>query len=262
MNTTQTPNGNRLGALADWRRYVPWEGRAGRTDIVLMAAIIAVIAFGLALRPAKPFLIASHPVLLAFLAGDLTAIGAAAAYARIGEAPLWLVILAGAVGMMKLDVLTWWTGRLWGGGIIRMFTTSQRTQRLALRTTELKPWILGAAVVLANLPGVPTPIVYAVAGMAGMRLITLVLLDLLGTLLITAVVAGLGYGLGQHAVDFVLMIDKYALLASITMLTTAAVLPFVKRLVAGTARRAGRGFARRSGDAGPGTRGETVNCAQ
>ncbi len=66
-------------------------------------------------RPLKPFLLASHPVLLAFLTGDRTATGAAAAFARIGEAPLWLVV-AGAVGMVKLDRLTWWTGRQWGSG--------------------------------------------------------------------------------------------------------------------------------------------------
>jgi hypothetical protein len=63
-----------------------------------MGAILGVVALGLALRPLKPFLVGSNPVALEFLSGDLTAIGAAAAFARIGEAPLWLVFLAGAAG--------------------------------------------------------------------------------------------------------------------------------------------------------------------
>jgi membrane-associated protein len=138
-------------------------------------------------------------------------------------------VLAGAVGMMKFDWLTWWTGRQWGLGIIRMFTTSERVQRIALRATELSPWIVGGAVVIAVLPGVPTAVVYAVAGWAGMRLTTFLLLDLLGTVLMTAIVAGLGYGLGQHAVDLVLLVDKYASLVSLTMIAVAATVPLIRR---------------------------------
>ena len=106
-----------------------------------MGAILGVVALGLLLRPLKPFLLASHPVALEFLTGDLTAIEAAAAFARIGEAPLWLVVVAGAAGMVKFDWLTWWAGRQWGGGIIRLFTTSERAQHFAGRAAELNPWI-------------------------------------------------------------------------------------------------------------------------
>src|SRR5215207_527634 len=123
------PSDDEPRGSAAWRRYVPWQRPATGVDKALMGAILAVVAVGLVLRPLKPFLLASHPVLLEFLTGDLTAIGAAAAFARIGEAPLWLVVLAGVVGMMKLDWLTWWAGRQWGRGIIRMFTTSERAQR-------------------------------------------------------------------------------------------------------------------------------------
>ena len=157
------PTPDRPQTITAWRRYVPWQGSASRTDMAVMGAILGVVALGLVLRPLKPFLLASHPVTLEFLTGDLTAIGAAAAFARIGEAPLWLVVVAGAAGMVKLDWLTWWTGRQWGGGIIKMFTTSERAQRFAGRATELDPKILRAAVVLAVLPGVPTAVVYAMA---------------------------------------------------------------------------------------------------
>lgn len=208
---------------------MPWEGRAGRVDLALMGAILGVVALGVVLRPLKPFLLASHPVLLEFLTGDLTAIGAAAAFARIGEAPLWLVIVAGAAGMIKFDWLSWWTGRQWGLGIMRMFTTSGRALRLAERATELNPWVVRAAVVLAVLPGVPTALVYAVAGWTRMRLTTFMLLDALGTLAMTALVAGLGYGLGQRAVDVVLLVDKYASAMSLTMIAVAAAVPWIRR---------------------------------
>jgi membrane protein DedA with SNARE-associated domain len=230
-NEQRAPQGGR------WRRWVPWQGRATRTDKALMAAILAVVAIGIALRPLQPFLIASHPVLLEFLSGDLTAIGAAAAFARIGEVPLWLVVVAGAVGMIKLDWLTWWAGRQWGQGIIRMLTTSQRAQQWAQRGRDADPRVLRMAVVLAMLPGVPTAVVFALAGWAGMRLSTFLLLDMVGALAMTGLVAGVGYGLGQHAVDIVLLIDRYASAVSLTLIGLAVLLPLLKRLLRRTRQR-------------------------
>ena len=212
-----------------WRRFVPWQGSATRTDMALMGAILGVVAMGLVLRPLKPFLLASHPVTLEFLTGDLTAIGAAAAFARVGEAPLWLVILAGTAGMVKLDWLTWWTGRQWGAGIVRMLTTSTRAQRFAGRATQLHPNVLRAAVVLAVLPGIPSAVIYAMAGWARMRLATFLLLDIAGALLMTGLVASLGYGLGQRAVDVVLLVDRFASVVSLTLIAAAVVIPWARR---------------------------------
>jgi membrane protein DedA with SNARE-associated domain len=222
---------------AVWRRLVPWEGAATRVDVALMGAIGGVIAFGLLLRPVKPFLLAEHPAALAFLTGDLTAIGAAAAFARVDELPLWLVVVAGAGGMVKFDWLAWWAGRQWGGGIVKMFTTSERTQRFASRGAELNPWIVRSAVVLAVLPGVPTAVVFAMAGWMRMRLATFLLLDLAGALLMTGLVAALGYGLGQRAVDVVLMVDSYAATVSLTLIAAAVVLPMVRRRLRPAAAR-------------------------
>jgi membrane protein DedA with SNARE-associated domain len=213
------------------RPWVPWQGRASGVDKALLAAILAVVAFGIVLRPLQPFLIASHPVLLGFLSGDMAAVGAAAAFARIGEVPLWLVVVAGATGMIKYDWLTWWAGRQWGQGIIRMFTTSHRALQWAQRARDADPRIVRVAVVLAMLPGVPTAVVYALAGWAGMKLTTFLLLDLVGALAMTGLVGGVGYGLGQHAVDAVLLIDRYASAVSLTLIGLTVLLPLFKRFL-------------------------------
>jgi membrane protein DedA with SNARE-associated domain len=89
-------------------------------------------------------------------------------------------------------------------------------QRYAARATEQNPWLVRLAVVIAVLPGSPTAVVYAAAGWARMRLATFLLLDLLGAVLMTSLIAGLGYGLGQRAVDVVLTIDRYASAVSLT----------------------------------------------
>ena len=62
--------------------------------------------------------------------------------------------------------------------------------RFAARVAERNPWILRLAVVIAVLPGIPTAVVYAAAGWARMRLVTFLLLDLVGAVLMTALVAG------------------------------------------------------------------------
>ena len=112
-----------------------------------------------------------------------------------------------------------------------MFTTSERAQRFAGRATELDPKILRAAVVLAVLPGVPTAVVCAMAGWALMRLATFLLLDLAGALLMTGLVTGIGYGLGRHAVDLVLLVDRFASVASLTLIALSAVIPRVRQRI-------------------------------
>ncbi len=203
-----------------------------------MGAFAGVVMVGFALRPVKPFLLASHPVALEVLTGDLLPVGAAAAFARLGEVPLWLVVVAGAIGMVKFDWLAWWAGRQWGEGMIRMVgATPERAVRYADQATKLDPWILRVAVAAAFVPGIPSPIVFAVAGIAGMRLLTFLLLDLAGALLVAALVAGLGYGLGQSAVDMVLLIDRYATLVSLTLIGATFLIPWARSRLR---RRAGR----------------------
>lgn len=213
------------------RRWVPWQGRATRTDKALMAAIAAVIAVGVLSRPVRPFLIASHPEWLAFLTGDLSAIGATAAFARVGDLPLWPAVVGGALGMVKFDWLTWWAGRQWGHQIIGMFTASPRALRWAAWMREADARLIGLAVVLAMVPGVPTAVVYALAGWSGMRITTFLLLDLLGALAVSGLVAGLGYRAGQQAVDLVLLIDRYASVVSLSLIGVALLVPVTKSLL-------------------------------
>jgi hypothetical protein len=47
----------------------------------------------------------------------------------------------------------------------------------------------------------------------------------------TGLVAGIGYALGQHAVDLVLLVDRYASVVSLTLIAAAAVIPLVKRRI-------------------------------
>jgi membrane-associated protein len=221
-------------------RWVPWDGRATRVDVALIGAIVAVIALGMILRPLKPFLIASHPAMLAFLTGDLVPIGAAAAFARVGELPLWLAVAAGAIGMVKFDWLTWWIGRRWGHGILRMLTSGAQARRWSTWAEHAHPTVIAAAVALAILPGIPTAVVFVLAGWSGMRLVTFLLLDLLGATAVTALVVGAGYSAGQSAVDLILLVDRYASLVSLSIIAIALALPIARQCLRRLERRGQR----------------------
>jgi membrane-associated protein len=74
------------------------------------------------------------------------------------------------------------------------------------------------AVILAPFLPIPTAIIYVVVGWAGMRLVTFLILDAIGTLLWAGLLAGLGYELGHHAVVVAQAISHYGLWISIGLI--------------------------------------------
>ena len=74
-----------------------------------------------------------------------------------------------------------------------------------------------AAIVLAYYLPLPTLLIYAASGMAGMRLRTFLALDVVGTLLWVGPSVGLGYIIGKPAVDVVHRIDHYSSLLTIVV---------------------------------------------
>ena len=226
-------DGRPPASLAD---LLPWEGKATRGDKVLVATVFGVIGLMLLTIPFRPFLLASHPVLLELVTGSLSAIGAGAAFARVGETSLGLVVLAGVFGMVKLDWLFWLAGRRWGARVLALFAPGPWAARFVERLRTARPWLVRLAVMAGALPGVPAVAVYCLAGLSRMRLATFLVFDALGALVMVGLVAGLGYGLGQHAVDLVLLVDKYALwvsLAAIVALTLVSSLRSSKAVAAG-----------------------------
>ena len=64
---------------------------------------------------------------------------------------------------------------------------------------------------------IPTAIIYAVAGWAGMGLVTFLILDAIGSLMWAGTLAGLGYELGHHAVVVAQTISHYGLWFSLAI---------------------------------------------
>lgn len=210
-------------AKQQWRDMRPWESPMARADKILLGCIGGALVLGLVTLPLRPFLLASHPTVLAAVTGSSSAIGAGSAFARIGQADLWLVIVAGIVGKAKFDWLWWWAGRRWGAKGVKFFVPTDRAQRFVERVRSWPMWAMFLLVVAAALPGIPSVLVYLLAGLAGLSLVGFVLASIVGAGLMTGLVAGLGYALGQSAVDVVLLIDRYALWITLSIAVVIAI---------------------------------------
>jgi membrane-associated protein len=195
---------------------VPWDGRPERVDLILLGLIMASGIYNLALLPATPSLVGTHPVLLELIRGSWTAMVTMGAMSRVGDASLVVAVVAAIPGLMMFDWVFWWAGRRWGRRVLDIFMgnhpkAAQRTARLE-RLIHRWGWV---AIVIAYFQPVPNVLIYAAAGWTRMRLATFLLLDLIGSLLWIALGVGLGYAIGQRAVDVAHAISHYALWATI-----------------------------------------------
>ena len=197
---------------------IPWAGKPGRADILCWAGIVLSGIFYWAMLPFRASLVGTHPVLLELLNGSTEAIISAAAFARVGHGSLLVALLAAVPGLMKFDPLYWWAGRLWGERVIALL--SGRRNRGAKYMSRVQRWgrkFTWPAVVISQFLPIPTAIIYVIAGWAGMRLVTFIILDLIGSLLWAGLLVGLGYQLGHHAVVVAQAVSHYGLWISIAL---------------------------------------------
>ena len=203
---------------------VPWAGKPQRTDILCWAGITLSGIFYWAMLPFRAPLLGTHPVLLELLNGSTEAIITAAAFARVGHGALVVVLLAAIPGLIKFDPLFWWAGRLWGERVIALL--SGRRNRGAKYMGRVDRWgrkFTWPAVVIAPFLPIPSAIIYVIAGWAGMRLLTFIILDIIGSLLWAGLLAGLGYELGHHAVVVAQTVSHYGLWISIALIVLIVV---------------------------------------
>ena len=195
---------------------IPWAGKARRADILCWAGIMLSGIFYYVMLPFRASLLGTHPVLSELLNGSTEAIIAAAAFARVGHGSLVVALLAAVPGLMKFDPLYWWAGRLWGERIIAML--SGKRNRGAKYMGRVDRWgrkFTWPAVLISQFLPIPNAIIYVIAGWAGMRLVTFIILDAIGSLLWAGMLVGLGYELGHRAVVVAQTISHYGLWISI-----------------------------------------------
>ena len=198
---------------------VPWAGKPGRADILCWACITLSGIFYWVMLPFRASLVGTHPVLLVLLNGSTEGIVSAAAFVRIGHGTLVVVLLAALVGLVKFDPLFWWAGRLWGERVIALL--GGRRNRGAKYMGRVHRWgrkFTWPAVIISPFLPIPSAIIFVIAGWAGMRLLTFIILDIIGSLLWAGMLVGLGYELGHHAVVVAQKISHYGLWISLVLI--------------------------------------------
>jgi membrane-associated protein len=199
---------------------LPWAGRQPRrADFICWFGIALSGLYALALIPVRPLLIGDHPLLLEALTGSMTSIVTAGAFARVGKVSLLLAVACAVPGMIMFDPFFWWAGRLWGRGMLTIVAgRGRRGGRMIARAERYGRRLGWVGVVFAYYLPVPAALVFVIAGWTGMRLVTFVLLDAVGALLWIVMLTGLGYYLGQDAVDVAKTISRYGLWFSIALI--------------------------------------------
>jgi len=190
---------------------LPWQGRPRAADIFCWLGIVVSGLFYWVLLPVRVSLVGTHPVVAELLNGGTESIIAAGAFARAGNGTLAVVLLAAIPGLMKFDALYWWAGRLWGERFIMALPGSRRAGKHMARVRRAGRRFTWPAVVVSSFLPFPRAVIYVIAGWAGMRLATFLILDLIGAVLWAGLLAGLGYTLGHHAVVAARTVSHYSL---------------------------------------------------
>jgi membrane protein DedA with SNARE-associated domain len=219
---TAPADGTEAGPAATSRwddHRLPWAGQPRTADIACWAAITLSGLYYLLLLPFRAELVGTHPVVLEVLNGSTEAIVAGAAFARVGHGVLLTVLLAAIPGIMKFDPLYWWAGTLWGERAVALLGGRRnRGQRYLDRVTRWGRKFTWPMIVAAPFLPVPNAVIFVIAGWSGVSLFTFLVLDLIGTMLWTGMLIGLGYALGHHAVVVAQTVSRYGLWFSIAII--------------------------------------------
>jgi len=190
---------------------LPWLGKPRTADILCWAGIVISGLFYWTLLPLRVSLIGTHPVVAEVLNGSTESIISAAAFARAGDGTLAVVLLAAIPGLMKFDILYWWAGRLWGERFLMALPGNKRVAKSMERVRRSGRKFTWPAVLVSSFLPIPRAIIFVIVGWAGMRLVTFLVLDLIGVLLWAGLLAGLGYALGHSAVVAAKTVSHYSL---------------------------------------------------
>jgi membrane protein DedA with SNARE-associated domain len=191
-------------------RRLPWTGTPRAVDIICWLGIVLSGVFYWALLPLRLSLVGTRPVVAELLNGGTEAIISAAAFARTGHGTLAVVLFAAVPGLVKFDALFWWAGRLWGERFVRVLPGSRRVAKHMARIQQTGRRFTWPAMVISAFLPIPRAIIFVIAGWAGMRLVTFLILDVIGALLWTGLLAGLGYSLGHRAVVAAQTVSHYS----------------------------------------------------
>ncbi|MGC3953366.1 MAG: DedA family protein [Propionicimonas sp.] len=219
---TPTAESDGKEATAEWwdDPSLPWRRKPTRSDYLCLGWLTAAGIYGVVISILRPGLLASAPHVLASL-GSWTGSILIGARAAVGDGWWPLIWLLGTLGLVKFNWLYWWAGKLWGRGLIEMWSgRSERARRLNERAERFARRYAIWAVVVAMLP-LPLallPVVLAVLGEAGISLRKVMAASIASSFVMMGVYLGIGYWIGEPAVDLVATYGRYLWYVTLALL--------------------------------------------
>lgn len=193
---------------------MPWKHKPTRADKWCMGWILFMGVFGLAMLPLRGWLLGLNPPLLVALTGSRSGTAALGALASQHLADhWWIYLLLGSVMSIKFDWVFWWAGKLWGRGMIEIWAgKSERTQRTYERAERwaVKLGTLGMFVAYVPIPLPLMQVIFVLAGASGMSWKRFMVLDFLASTVWLGLYFGLGWWIGEPAVQLLKVYAKYA----------------------------------------------------
>ena len=195
---------------------MPWKHKPNRQDIACLAWIGFLGVFSMAMLPLRAWLLGAPERLpwLVGLMGSRTGTAALGSLVRVGtDVPFVLPILFGALMSIKLDWTYWWAGKLWGRGMIEVW--SGQSKRAARAYARAERWAekagpLGFLVAYIPMPLPLMQVVFVLAGASGMSLKRFLVYDYIASTLWLIAFFLMGWRLGDTAVA---VLDAYARIA-------------------------------------------------
>lgn len=179
--------------------------------LLVFGVVLAYVALAL-----TPTLLAHHAITLEAMTGSVASVVTGGAYARVGRAPLWLVVVAPFTGIAFYGLPYWWAGRLWGHQLLEYYCRGYPRRQVWVRRAEalVRRWGVWAIVAAYVLP-IPALPVEVLCGVSLMPLWLYLVGQFVGMALWVGLLVGLGWSIGHPAVHAVNVVTHYALWVTI-----------------------------------------------
>lgn len=199
---------------------MPWKGKPTKADIWCWVGITAIGIFALIMLPLRPILLGYTPYVLVGLTGSRTGMVTIGALGATGD-PWWpLGLVIGIISIIKFDLVYFLAGRLWGRGLIEVFTgDSPRARKNAARAERWALKWAAPAVAFTYVPiPMPAPVIYATVAMAGMSWRKFIIVNLISATVLQTGWLLLGWALGEPAVRVLDVYADYAMYVSLAII--------------------------------------------
>lgn len=195
---------------------MPWKKKPTRAEIICLFSFSFVAIFGFAMMPVRAWFLgdASRLPWMVAILGSYTGATGLGALRSVGEqVPIIWPVLFGGISLIKFDWLYWWAGKLWGRGLIEVW--SGQSERAARRFAKVEKFAqkigwLGIFISYIPIPLPIAPVVYVLAGANNMSLKKFLIIDYISAVIWRFGYIAFGFWIGEPAVDLLKVYSQYA----------------------------------------------------